>query len=362
MQTIFISTSVPGRARPDYFMALAESFAEDGFKVIVIFDKKPKKLPIHDKISFFSWPNKRPTGIADFRFLRKMIIEYRPNILISSFGSVNMMNVCGFYMKVKNRVNYILSVSEPLFGKPTYLDRVKREFLKIRKIEVYRLATVVVYNSKGTETDSKSYYNLENKDCLLLHNLITSSKIKYKEESERNNELIIIGSLIERKGHTFLLNQFKEVLVDFPNLKLKIIGFGLERAALEEQTETLKILDKVEFIDEIPNNEVSEHFSNALISISSSSHEAFGFINIEAMREGTPIITTRTAGGLEIVEEGKNGYFFDLEDQSSLCKAVKIVLDDWESFSINAKNNFADLYSLEKQIDDHRDLLKSKFK
>jgi len=361
MQTIFISTSYPGRARPDYFLALAESFAADGFQVIVIIDGKPKKLPSHNKITFFSWPNKRPTGITDFKFLRKLIKEYHPSILISSFGSVNIMNVCGFFMKVKSRINYILSVSEPFYEKPNFYKRLKRQFLKIRKIFIYQLATLMVYNSKGTETDSISYYKLKSKDYLLLHNLIASSKVKYVPKTERNNELIIVGNLIKRKGHSFLLDQFKETLNDFPNLKLSIIGNGVENESLQKQVEVLKISSNVNFIGQVPNNEIADYFSRALISVSASSQEAFGFINIEAMREGTPIISTRTAGGLEIIEKGKNGCFFYLKVKNSLTDCVKSILNNWELYSAQANNTFINSYSLEKQIDIHRDLLKTKF-
>lgn len=362
MGAVFISTSMPGRARPDYFFALGESFSKEGYNVIMIIDGKPEKLPHYDNLSLYSWPNLRPTGLADFIFLIRLIKKYEPSVLISSFGSVNIMNVCGIIMNVKNRINFILSVSEPFFDKPSLFDVVKRKFLKTRKVFIYQLASLIIYNSKGTEDDSKSYYSLGTKECLVLHNLIKNSEISYKSESERNRELIIVGNLIKRKGHSFLLKQFEVTLKTYPELNLLIVGDGIEMERLKLEAERLEILDNVNFIGKVPNHEIAEYFSRALISISSSTHEAFGFINIEAMREGTPIISTKTAGGLEIIEGDKYGCFFELDDNNSLLKGIKIILNNWEEYSKQAKFNFNNKYSLENQIEFHKNFIKSKLK
>lgn len=49
------------------------------------------------------------------------------------------------------------------------------------------------------------------------------------------------------------------------------------------------------------------------------------------MREGTPIISTPTVGGLEILGTKALGQFFSLHDEDSLTKAVNAILEDWEA-------------------------------
>lgn len=215
---------MPGRARPDYFFALADSFSKDSYRVIMIIDGKPETLPSHENISFFKWPSKRPTKLKDFIFLRELITKHKPSILISSFGSVNVMNVCGYFLKVKNRINYILSVSEPFYEKVSYARILNRKLLNQRKKRVYRLATSLVCNSVGTEQDSIEYYNLRKKKFLVLHNLIKKSPVKYKSLEERKNQMVIVGDLIKRKGHRFLLDQFKNTLESYPKMELIKVG------------------------------------------------------------------------------------------------------------------------------------------
>lgn len=360
METVFISTSMPGRARPDYFFALAESFSKSDYRVIMIIDGKPEILPSLGKIIFHEWPNKRPTKLKDFAFLTKLIKKYNPSILISSFGSVNIMNVCGYFFKVKNRINYVLSVSEPFYEKVTYAKTLSREFLKQRKKRVYSLATLLVCNTAGTKQDTIDYYNLQSKEYLVLHNLIKESLTKYKSQAERKNQMVIVGNLIKRKGHRFLLNQFKDILNYYPTMKLIIVGDGIEKNILITQAQKLEIYESVVFVGEVSNDNITSYFSNSLISISASIHEAFGFVNIEAMREGTPIISTSTAGAREILKYEMNGEFFSLENINSLTEAVNIILSNWESYSHIALESFSNSYSLGTQVDKHRELLKKK--
>lgn len=351
---------MPGRARPDYFFALGESFARDGYRVVIIIDGQPEILPSHDKISFLKWPSKRPTRLKDFVFLLKLIRRKRPSVLISSFGSVNIMNLCGYFLKVKNRINYILSVSEPFYEKVGYGKILSHKILKRRKGRIYQMATLLVCNSIGTEQDSIAYYGLQNKKFLMLHNLIEGSKVDYKSLEARKNQIIIVGNLIKRKGHGFLLKQFKYTLETHPEIKLIIVGKGIEKKPLMAMAAGLGILNNVKFVGEVPNTKIASYFSNSLISVSASIHEAFGFVNIEAMREGTPIICTPTVGGLEILNTKASGEFFTLENEHSFNKAVSSILQDWETYSKNALSDFNGLYSLKKQIDSHRELIKKK--
>ena len=352
---------MPGRARPDYFFALAESFSRIGFRVIMILDGKPKTLPNRQNLIFFKWPSKRPTHVKDFLFLKKLIEKYRPSALISSFGSVNIMNICGYFLKVKNRINYILSVSEPFYLKVSYEKILVRNFLKLRKAEIYKLATLLVCNSEGTHQDSMEYYGLQNNKFLVLHNLIKKSHLTYKPQAQRKRQILIVGNLIKRKGHRFLINQFKNALKFFPNLKLVVVGDGIEKNDLIMQVDALNIVDKVEFVGSVSHEKISDFFSESLIGISASIHEAFGFNNIEAMREGTPIISTPTAGALEILKEFENGMFFRLDDENSLTEALSQILYDWEAYSKSALNSFNDFYSL-VEIDSHREVLKNTFR
>ena len=362
METVFISTSKLGRARSDYFLALAESFYKDGFRVIIIIGGNPKILPSHKDIIFFKWPNKRPTRPLDFIFLIKLIKLYKPSILISSFGSVNIMNLCGSLCGIRNRINYVLSISD-LFELDSQTSTcLKFRILKYRKKKIYKFASLLVANSKGVALDLNSYYNLNHTNILVLPNLIVKSQIPYHDQEQRKQQLLIVGNLIPLKGHAILLTQFKRMMNALPNLELLIIGLGPEKESLLVQTANYGLQEKVKFLDYIQNKEIGKYFAKSLVHISASINEAFGFVNIEAMREGTPIIVTKSAGGMDILKENMNGCFLDLEDGDSLTNAVVEILEKWNKYSINARRDFMENYELNSEIENHRELLKARFK
>ena len=72
-------------------------------------------------------------------------------------------------------------------------------------------------------------------------------------------------------------------------------------------------------------------------------------------------MSTKTAGGLKIIENNTNGCFFSLDKQDSLTLGIKKILSEWGAYSDNARESF-EFYSMEKQIDAHRDLLVSKLR
>jgi|SRR5690554_159878 len=360
MKTIFISTSMPGRARPNYFFALADSFVKDNYRVIMILDGKIKDFPKHDSILFFTWPSKRPTKVADFLFLKGLIKKYKPDTLISSFGSVNVMNLCGWIIGVKNRINYVLSVSDLFNRETSEMSFIKYSFLKYRKAFIYKLSTLLVANSNGVVQDLENYYGLKSIKTFVLPNLLEDSKLPYKNYQERNKQLLIVGNLIKLKGHSILLSQFKNALKTFSDLKLVIIGSGPEAERLKFQITSEEIGKHVKIIDSVDYSDIGSYFSNSLVHISASINEAFGFVNLEALREGTPIIVTRSAGGLELIKDNVNGLFFNLKDENSLADAVFKILNNWEDYSVGARNVFKENYEINSKINSHKRLLELK--
>lgn len=351
MKTIFIATSKPGNARPDYFFSLAKSFVNQGNRVYLFLDKNAEIIIDSPNITCFSWPSFRPTSFKDFVFLCKKIKALQPEIMISSFGSVTIMNLAGKIFNVKHRVNFVLSVVE-LFNENK--NKLKLNFLKQRKKSIYQLSTLIVGNSTGTIQGFMDYYKLQSSKTLLLSNLIANSQIPYKEKNQRSNQIIIVGNLIKLKGHKELISQFKNVVTKYSDLKLIILGIGEEKDNLIKQVDELQLNDNIFFKDKVPHSQIGIYFSNALIHISSSYNEAFGFVNVEALREGTPIISTKTEGALSIIEEGVNGEFFDHQDEYSLLESIDIILNNWVSYSIKGRKSFMSNFSLNEKIESHK--------
>jgi starch synthase len=64
--------------------------------------------------------------------------------------------------------------------------------------------------------------------------------------------------------------------------------------------------------------------SRALVLPSTS--ETFGLVILEAWAAGTPVVSSRTSGAMGLIDDGKNGLFFDLESPGTFHRAVDVVL------------------------------------
>jgi glycosyltransferase involved in cell wall biosynthesis len=59
-----------------------------------------------------------------------------------------------------------------------------------------------------------------------------------------------------------------------------------------------------------------------------SLNETFGLVILEAWAAKTPVIASHTAGSMDLVQPGVNGWLFDLDDPAEFHTAVKLTLND----------------------------------
>ena len=333
MESILISTSKFGTAIPNYFKYLGEEFRNNNFSVIFIFDGKVKKLPPNRKnIKYFTYPNPRPTRLNDFVFISKIIKKEKPILCISNFGSTNIVTIASYVFGVPNRINY-LHTSPNQLRIDSKKNSIHDWFLKQRKILILKINTHVITNSTMmSELITKSFKIKKNKISVLPY-LLEKSKNNWRPFDKRDYSICIIGRLSLSKGHKNLLYAFNECIKTNPKLKLLIVGDGPEKNTLQKITESLSQKNSVDFLGNVPNRDIGTIFSKCFASISASKSEAFGIVNIESLREGTPIICTNTEGAKDIIVNGKNGFIVDLTKKNDLARKIELVLKNWEKYS-----------------------------
>jgi glycosyltransferase involved in cell wall biosynthesis len=344
-KTIIITCSPFGNPVSDYYNYLAGEFLKFNYKVIFVFDGLRKEK--EEKKFIFFWPNNRPTKFSDFWFFYKLVKKEKPELCISNFGSTNVVSIVSYFLGVRNRMNYVHTTSTQL-DLDSNKNNIKAFILKKRKQFIYNLNTQLLTNSEGTKKDTVEFYNVEKNKIKVIPLLIKESIVNYKKKSEREYSICIVGRLHSSKGHKELFYLFKKSIIKFPKLKLKIIGDGYLKDDLIELSKKLNISKNIDFLGNVPNSKIGVFFSQSLINISSSIEEAYGLVNIEALREGTPLICTRTAGALDILSDKINGVYFSHDDEDSLSNALEIVLSNWDFYSCNAINTFKNNYSIEK--------------
>lgn len=162
----------------------------------------------------------------------------------------------------------------------------------------------------------------------LLDDLFTQNQTDF---SPRKYQLCAVAFLHAKKGLDVLIKAFAEVVREYPQLKLVIGGEGPERAKLEMLIKTLALENNVTLPGALPRREVCRLMKESLCFVLSSYIETFGVVVIEALSQGTPVVSTLCGGPESILTEG-DGLFVKPGDEKELAKGILEFLANQEKF------------------------------
>lgn len=78
----------------------------------------------------------------------------------------------------------------------------------------------------------------------------------------------------------------------------------------------------------LPHDQLVSAYHVADLLVSSSTHESFGKVLVEANAAGLPVVTTDTTGAKDIVQPGVNGYLVPVGDAAALAEKILHLLDN----------------------------------
>ena len=136
------------------------------------------------------------------------------------------------------------------------------------------------------------------------------------------------GRLDREKGIDLLLRAFRGVLASRPAARLRILGDGPRRAALEALAAELGIREAVRFDGRVSFAEVEAALSKAWALVAPSVWaEPLGLTAIEAITRGVPAITSASGGFAESVADGVSGYLVANGDERALADCLISAVD-----------------------------------
>lgn len=140
---------------------------------------------------------------------------------------------------------------------------------------------------------------------------------------------LMLATYEPRKGHVFLLQAFETVVQEFPDVHLKIHGFGTpsEKQKVADEIAHFALENRVSLNDFVLN--AGSLIENAaVLVVPSQSYESFGLTIIEAMALGTPVVTTDVGGMPEVLADSHAGFVCSRNDPVAFANAIKCILRD----------------------------------
>ncbi|MBI3139772.1 MAG: glycosyltransferase family 4 protein [Sphingobacteriales bacterium] len=146
---------------------------------------------------------------------------------------------------------------------------------------------------------------------------------KEKKVTERVPEetyALILGRLVQYKGHSMLLEAWKKVKAENPSWKLYIVGGGNYEAELKKQYQESGLGDSVRFLGYQANPH--QLIKDARFMLVTSTFEGFGLIMLEGWVHKKPAIGFDVPAINEAVADGETGRLIPPFDTDKLAAAI----------------------------------------
>lgn len=181
-----------------------------------------------------------------------------------------------------------------------------KDYMRRIGIDIY--ANVI---PTGVDFSKFNYKNLDKKKVKAL-------KEKYNLDIDTFT-LLSLGRIAKEKSVDFSIKCYARFLKDHPEIKSKmvIVGKGPAVDELMNLVQELNISDKVIFAGACLPSEVQYYYTLGNAFVSASLSETQGLTYMEAMASHLYVLARYDHNLLDVIQEGKTGYFFENEEEFS---------------------------------------------
>ena len=326
----FIGTPLGDLSIMKQFEALAHELTNRGDKVIVLVPHRRTDLARPgNNPAVFVWPSERPTKLRDAWFFFKLVREHRPDCVVASYASVNIMILVGWLMRVPQRVAWYHTLSSQI-NIDGQVAPWRLKLLRLRKQLVYRLCTQIVPVSRAALKDVQSVYGMPTPKLQVFHNAVADAASYGNGHGahRRPNHVVCIARLFPSKGQDVLIQALALLQDQHPDLRVEFIGDGPARNSYSQLATNLGVSGRCSFAGSLGHDEVLHRMQTATATILPSRSDNCPLVTIESLAVGTPVIGSRVGGIPEVVRDGIDGFLVPPDDARALADRLSALLTD----------------------------------
>jgi glycosyltransferase involved in cell wall biosynthesis len=125
------------------------------------------------------------------------------------------------------------------------------------------------------------------------------------------------------KGFDEVLEVLPSLLEDFPTLTYCLAGDGTDRARLEQKAQKLGVREQTVFTGYVPEEQKLDLYRLADLFVMPSRLEGFGYVFLEALATGIPVVASSVDGSREAVRGGAWGSLADPNNRDEVLNAIR---------------------------------------
>ncbi len=260
--------------------------------------------------------------------------------LDKTFGVVDIFHATNHLLAHFKGAKTVFTLHDLIFLRfPEYHLPYNRWYLTFAMPRYLRAADVIITPSECSKQDAIAFYGLPESKIKVIYEAAapylkaTTDTSELERVRQKYNlperYLLHLATIEPRKNLNRLLDAYKSLLADWPDLKLVLIGQkGWLYDSFFQKLQALGLQEQVIFPGYIAEEDLSICYQLAEVFVFPSLYEGFGLPPLEAMACGVPVVSSNSSSLPEVI--GQAGLLFDPTDTAALVAALRRVLADAE--------------------------------
>lgn len=153
----------------------------------------------------------------------------------------------------------------------------------------------------------------------------TNTELRYRYGLIGASVILTLARLSAKeryKGIDEVIDSFPSLLLHHPNLKYVVCGDGDDKTRLQKKVHTLGLSDRVIFTGMLKESEKADHLRLADAFVMPGRGEGFGFVFLEALACGLPVVGSQLDGSCEALLGGELGELANPDDPASVQACI----------------------------------------
>ena len=260
----------------------------------------------------------------------------------------------GDWLARRGRIPNVLSVhGGDLYDPSKSLSPHRHRLLRVAIARLLRRADAVVGQSRDTVGHVKSIYEVDRHVDLIPLGIerppqaVSATRADFGLP-ENAFVMVTVGRVVPRKASVQLVEMLARL--ERPDARLLILGDGPDMPAVLARARELGVADRVHHLGYVSDERKYQALSISDAFVSTSQHEGFGLVFLEAMAYGLPVVCYDRGGQTDFLATPDTGFVARLNQLDEFTQAVRQLHDAPALRSIIRQGN---LQRVENYFIDH---------
>jgi glycosyltransferase involved in cell wall biosynthesis len=262
--------------------------------------------------------------------LRKIKPEYIFYITLelSFFGSL-----ISYLLRVKKSI-FIITGLGPFFFRKELKYKIfnKIQQCSFRLLSILKNNYLFIFLNSADKELLSCRYKINHSSCRLIHGEgINELEFRHIKREVSVAKFLLASRLIKSKGIECYLAAAKRIKMEYPHAEFSIAGiFDLDNpeSISMKLFEEIKANKYIQFLGEIPHNQMEECFHKNNIFVLPSEREGLPKAATEAATSGMPLILSDVPGCSDCVINNRSGKLVTYMNENELYEAMKCFVKD----------------------------------